>query len=57
MDTENLVKELDEISKRLLSGEYDNAEDEIKRYKEIKNKLDEAGVVVLDALNLDDLIF
>ena len=52
-----MFEELDKIAKKILSGETDNMEEEIKKYKEIKSKLEKMGATILDGLNLDNLIF
>lgn len=57
MENETLLfKELDEIAKKILSGETDNMEEEIKKYKEIKSKLENMGATILDGINFDNLM-
>ena len=57
MENETLLfKELDEIAEKILSGETDNMEEEIKKYKEIKSKLENMGATILDGINFDNLM-
>ena len=53
---EKLMKEFDEVSNQILSGEYDDANAIIERYKTLKKQLDEEGVAILDGINFDSLI-
>ena len=40
----------------LLSGEYDNAEEIVAKYNELKKKLDDAGVKILDGIDFENII-
>jgi hypothetical protein len=51
-----LFKKLDEIAEKILSGETDNMEEEIKKYKETKSKLEKMGATILDGINFDSLM-
>jgi hypothetical protein len=57
MENEKLIKEYNDIASRLLNGEYDDFEQEKKRYLEVKKLLDEAGITLLDGVKLDTLLF
>ena len=53
---DNVIKELDDVGKQILAGEYDNADEIIGRYKALKKKLEDAGVQILDGINFNSLL-
>ena len=58
MDNQTLLlKQLDELAEQILSGESENMEEDIKKYKQLKLKLENIGVTILDGINFDTLIY
>lgn len=55
-DIETTLKEFDKVSEQILSGEYDNAEEIVAKYNELKKKLDDAGVKILDGIDFENII-
>lgn len=55
-DIEKKLEEFYAVCDRLRNGEYDNANEEISKYKKLKRELDEARVLFLDGLDLETLI-
>jgi hypothetical protein len=55
-DMEQKLKELEMIGQQILSGEYDDEEQIISKYKALRKELEDAGIVVLDGIDIDNLV-
>jgi hypothetical protein len=53
---EQKLKELEMIGQQILSGEYDDEEQIISKYKALRKELEDAGIVVLDGIDIDNLV-
>lgn len=53
---DSVMKEFDEVSEQILNGDYDDTQEIVARYKAFKKRLEDAGVKILDGINLDNLI-
>lgn len=51
------MNELEKLGDQILSGKYNDSEEIVARYKRLKKELTELGVMTLDGLDFDNIIF
>ena len=53
---EKIIKAIYEIQTKILEGDYDNFEEEKKKYLELKKQASDLGIRFLDGINFDTII-
>ena len=53
---DNVVKEFNNVSDQILSGEYDDAKEIMEKYINLKKQLESVGIKILDGIDFNTLI-